>query len=114
MGVTKAASVSTAMSQPQRHDHRPGSARPTGSSGSQGMDQGMQVLSYLISGVVAYGALGWLGDHLLGTGFLLPTGIILGAALGIYLVIRRFSAGLDPSPGDASQATTTKTTKGRV
>jgi F0F1-type ATP synthase assembly protein I len=58
--------------------------------GSQGMNQGMQVLSYLISGVVLYGGLGWLGDHFLGTGFLLPVGIILGAGFGIYLVVKRF------------------------
>jgi F0F1-type ATP synthase assembly protein I len=60
--------------------------------GSQGMNQGMQVLSYLISGVVLYGGLGWLGDHFLGTGFLLPIGIVLGAGFGIYLVVKRFGA----------------------
>jgi F0F1-type ATP synthase assembly protein I len=60
--------------------------------GSQGMNQGMQVLSYLISGVVFYGGLGWLGDHFLGTGFLLPVGIVLGAGFGIYLVVQRFGA----------------------
>lgn len=55
-----------------------------------GLNQGMQVLSYLISGVVCYGLLGWLGDHLLGTGFLLPLGIVVGAGLGAYVIIRRF------------------------
>ena len=43
------------------------------------MDQGMRVLSYLISGVLLYGALGWVGDHFLHTSFLLPIGIVLGA-----------------------------------
>ncbi len=55
-----------------------------------GMNLGMRVLSYLISGVAFYGFLGWLGDRLLGTGFLLPIGIVAGAALGCYVVIRRF------------------------
>lgn len=55
-----------------------------------GMDQGMRVLSYLISGVVFYGLLGWLGDHLLGTKFLLPVGIVGGSALAVYMIIRRF------------------------
>ena len=55
-----------------------------------GMNLGMRVLSYLISGVAFYGFLGWLGDHFLGTGFLLPVGIVAGAALGCYVVIRRF------------------------
>ena len=50
----------------------------------------MRVLSYLIAGVALYGFLGWLGDRFLGTGFLLPIGIVLGAALGCYMIIRRF------------------------
>ncbi len=55
-----------------------------------GMDQAIQALGYLIAGIVVYGGLGWLGDHYLGTRFLLPLGIMLGAAGGIYLIIRRF------------------------
>lgn len=55
-----------------------------------GLDEGMRVLSYLISGVMVYGLLGWLGDHALGTRFLLPIGIVLGAAFGVYVIIRRF------------------------
>jgi F0F1-type ATP synthase assembly protein I len=54
------------------------------------MNQGMRVLSYLISGVLVYGLLGWLGDHYLGTRFLLPVGIVGGAALGVFIIIRRF------------------------
>ena len=46
------------------------------SAKSAGMNTGMRVLSYLIAGVALYGVLGWLGDHLLGTGFLLPIGIV--------------------------------------
>jgi len=55
-----------------------------------GMDLGMRVLSYLIAGVLVYGGLGWLGDHLLGTGFLLPIGIVLGAAGGCYVIVKRY------------------------
>ena len=55
-----------------------------------GVNLGMRVLSYLISGVALYGFLGWLGDRLLGTAFLLPVGIVFGAALGCYVIIRRF------------------------
>jgi ATP synthase protein I len=79
--------------------------------GSQGMNQGMQVLSYLISGVVLYGGLGWLGDHFLGTGFLLPVGIVLGAGFGIYLVVKRFGATAVPptGTGTSGQDTTTDT-----
>jgi F0F1-type ATP synthase assembly protein I len=58
---------------------------------STAMDQGMRVLSYLISGILLYGALGWVGDHFLHTRFLLPIGIVLGAAFGIYTTIRRLA-----------------------
>ena len=67
-----------------------------------GMNLGMRVLSYLISGVASYGFLGWLGDHFLGTSFLLPIGIVAGAALGCYVIIRRFGHVDDvpTGPGD--------------
>ncbi len=75
-----------------------------------GMNLGMRVLSYLISGVAFYGFLGWLGDHLLGTGFLLPIGIVVGAALGCYVIIRRFGALAEPSAGPDASTTLTKPT----
>jgi ATP synthase protein I len=64
--------------------------RSPGRDSSDGMNQGMRVLSYLISGVLVYGLLGWLGDHYLGTGFLLPIGILSGAGFGVYIIVRRF------------------------
>jgi len=69
------------------------------------MDQGMRVLAYLISGVLLYGALGWVGDHYLHTHFLLPVGIVLGAGLGIYSTIRRLAA-TDMDTRPAASATT--------
>ena len=70
------------------------------------MDQGMRALSYLISGVLLYGALGWVGDHFLHTNFLLPIGIVLGAGFGIYTTIRRLSVTDFDAP--AARTTTTK------
>jgi F0F1-type ATP synthase assembly protein I len=100
---TRAASVCAAMTE-QR-----GSAQdrsPGGKAGdAQGMNLGMQVLSYLISGVLLYGALGWVGDHFLGTKFLLPVGIILGAGLAVYMIIKRvglLTDGTHASPGVAA------------
>jgi F0F1-type ATP synthase assembly protein I len=61
-----------------------------GGEKSDGMDMGLRVLSYLISGVLIYGLLGWLGDYYFGTRFLLPIGIVAGAAFGCYVIIRRF------------------------
>lgn len=65
------------------------------------LDQGVMVLSYLIGGVAVYGGLGWLIDRFLGTGFLLPLGIIAGAALAVYAIIKRFGhAGQQPAAKD--------------
>ena len=70
---------------------------------STAMDQGMRVLSYLISGIIFYGALGWVGDHFLHTSFLLPVGIVLGAGLGIYLTIKRLQAAEPAKPGNVTE-----------
>jgi ATP synthase protein I len=86
--ATITASVCHAMKeQPKAAFDQPGSQ---GGEKSDGMDLGLRVLSYLISGVLVYGLLGWLGDHYLGTKFLLPIGIVAGAAFGVYVIIRRF------------------------
>jgi ATP synthase protein I len=69
------------------------------------VDQGVTVLSYLIGGVLVYGGLGWLGDHFFGTRFLLPLGIVLGAALAVYTIIKRFgTVASDTLGGDADGA----------
>ena len=87
-GATITASVCHAMKeQPKATFNQP---RLQGGEKSNGMDLGLRVLSYLISGVLVYGLLGWLGDHYLGTKFLLPVGIVAGAAFGVYVIIRRF------------------------
>ncbi len=75
------------------------------SDASAGMDQGLRVLSYLISGVLLYGGLGWVGDHFLGTEFLLPVGIVAGAAFGVYVIIRRFGL-VDDVPAQKSKSPT--------
>ena len=40
----------------------------------------------LVAGVGLYGAGGWVLDQWLETSFLLPVGIVAGAALGLYVV----------------------------
>ena len=82
------------------------------------MDLGLRVLSYLISGVLVYGLLGWLGDHYFGTRFLLPIGIVAGAAFGAYVIIRRFGRIDDAAPATgakdrSNQATVTGHAEGR-
>ncbi|WP_229662578.1 hypothetical protein [Nocardioides phosphati] len=43
-----------------------------------------------MSGVLLYGAMGWLADWWLGTEFLVVIGILFGATLGIYMTFKRF------------------------
>lgn len=51
----------------------------------------MALISYLISGMLVYGGLGWLLDRWLGfTSLFLPIGLVLGVAAGGYLGYMRF------------------------
>jgi F0F1-type ATP synthase assembly protein I len=49
------------------------------------------VISYLLSGVIIYGGLGWLLDWWLGTRGFVAAGIVVGAAAGVWLVWLRYS-----------------------
>jgi ATP synthase protein I len=54
---------------------------------------GIAVISYLITGIVVWGGVGWLIDSWLGTkGIAASIGAILGAAAGVYLIVRRLGA----------------------
>lgn len=57
---------------------------------SNGMDSGLRAVSMLIAGLLFYGGLGWLLDRWLQTSWLLPVGLLFGAAAGVYLVIARY------------------------
>jgi ATP synthase protein I len=46
---------------------------------------------YVVSGVAFYGFAGWLADRWLDTSFLVAVGILVGAALGIYMTFVRFN-----------------------
>jgi F0F1-type ATP synthase assembly protein I len=48
------------------------------------------VVSYLISGPVLFGGIGWALDHWLGTAFFVPVGILAGMAVSLYLVWFRY------------------------
>lgn len=70
---------------------RPGSEEKP--SQQRGTEDGMVVLSYILAGLLFYGGLGWLGDHLWKTSWLLPLGLILGLACSTYLIIKRYGSG---------------------
>jgi F0F1-type ATP synthase assembly protein I len=55
-----------------------------------GASQGWTAISYLIGGIVVWGLLGWLADRWLDTGGIATAvGAVIGAAGGVYLVVRQ-------------------------
>ena len=65
--------------------------------------------SYLVAGVLFYGAVGWLLDQWLGTRFLVAVGVLLGGALGTYLMIVQLNRLTAAEQSHASNTTSTKT-----
>lgn len=64
--------------------------RPDAGPGNSS-NPGVTITSLLLSGMLVYGGLGWLVDHLVGTErVFLPLGIILGLGASLYLVYVRF------------------------
>ena len=53
---------------------------------------GYAALSYILAGPLPYGGLGWVGDHLIGTVFLLPLGVVGRLALSVIVIYKRFGA----------------------
>lgn len=51
---------------------------------------GWTVFSYLLSGMIVYGGLGWLIGRLVHSALFFPLGMVVGLALAIVLVIFRF------------------------
>lgn len=71
-------------------DDQPPERRPDRGSD---VNAGWAALSYLIAGIGFWGFVGWLIDHQLKTGGVaIGIGCVVGAAAGIYLVMRRLGA----------------------
>lgn len=69
-------------------DERP--SEPAGPERHQTVDP-MAMISYLLSGILLYGGIGWLLDRWLGfTSLFLPIGVVLGVIAGGYLGYMRF------------------------
>ena len=60
-----------------------------------------RAFSYVLTGVVFYGLVGWGLDRWWGTTYLVGIGIVVGAVLGLYLTWRAFGA-----PGGQDQQDT--------
>lgn len=68
-------------------DQPPEAPRPRGPSAE---GEAWTILSYLLSGLLVWTGIGALLDHLLGTHFLLPVGMFLGAGSALYIVWIRY------------------------
>ncbi len=69
--------------------------RPRGDDGPAPPNSGlgMTALSYLVAGILVWGLIGWLVDRWLDTGGIATgIGVVLGAAGGVYLIVRRLGA----------------------
>jgi ATP synthase protein I len=56
-----------------------------------GMSTGVTISAYLLSALIVWGGVGWLIDHLAGTGKVFTAiGMVVGAAAGIYLIYLKY------------------------
>jgi ATP synthase protein I len=58
--------------------------------GDGGQNIGMSIFSYLLSGMLVYGGLGWLISRWTGLSLIFPLGMLFGLALAIGVVIYRY------------------------
>ncbi len=57
---------------------------------AQGLDIGWTVFSYLLAGMAAYGAIGWLIGRAVHVSLLFPIGMLVGLAISLGFIIYRY------------------------
>ena len=72
---------------------------------AQGLNIGWTVFSYLLSGMAAYGAIGWLIGRAVHVEMLFPIGMLVGIAISLGFIIWRYGR----SPDRSQPQTETKT-----
>ena len=55
-----------------------------------GLGTGWSVFSYLIAGMLAYGAIGWLISRATHVAILFPVGMLVGLAISLGWIIHRY------------------------
>ena len=55
-----------------------------------GLGTGWEVVSYLVSGMLAYGGIGWLVGRAVHMGLLFPVGMAVGLAIALGWVVYRY------------------------
>jgi F0F1-type ATP synthase assembly protein I len=57
---------------------------------AQGLDVGWAVSGYMISGMIAYGGIGWLIGRAVHVALLFPVGMLVGLSISIAFIIYRY------------------------
>ena len=73
---------------------------------AEGLNIGWTVFSYLLSGMAAYGLIGWLIGRAVHVPLLLPVGMLVGLAISIGFIIYRYGvqgAGTQPQTSAKAQ-----------
>jgi ATP synthase protein I len=65
-------------------------AASSAEGGARGLGVGWTVFSYLIAGMVAYGAIGWLVGRAVHVALLFPIGMLVGLGISIGYIIYRY------------------------
>lgn len=68
---------------------RPDESQPEDSEQRAFANDAWSIPSYILSGMLAYGGIGWLLDRWLHTGALLLVGLLFGVFFALYLVYLR-------------------------
>ena len=79
-------------------------ARPRPVREPSGADMGWSVTGTLLSGMAVWGGAGWLLDRWLDTRAFFAIGILLGVAVAVYVVFKKFGT-LEPVPGRRASTT---------
>jgi hypothetical protein len=61
-----------------------------GRQGSAGLGTGWEIISYLVSGMLAYGGIGWLVGRAVHIQLLFPLGLAVGLGIALWWVIYRY------------------------
>jgi hypothetical protein len=73
--------------------HQPWASRWNGGRPEReatGRGAGQEVFSYLVAGLLAYGAIGWVIAHFTHIGLFFPIGMIVGIAISLGWVVYRY------------------------
>jgi ATP synthase protein I len=62
----------------------------TGAAGDVSMGTGWTVFSYLISGMLAYGGIGWVIAHFTHISLIFPIGMLVGLGISLGWIIYRY------------------------